>query len=508
MSKRTRVVGTHSFTLWILIVIVVLLLAGVAVGGLVVLPQIQRGQTQQARLDEAEQHYQAGVAFQNVGDWAAVEGEYKQVISIDANYKDVQARLAEVKAKLAENQATATAVAIAQAEQAQAEAQATATTQAQATAEAQANAQATATAQAEATATAKALDATATAETLEAQYQRGLGYINLEKWVEAKAELEQVFAADPNYKEVQAKLTEVEAKLKELNIPTATSTPTLTGTPLPDVTPTSTPVESSPTPQSVEAQIIVIDDKTHHLGDNKTNWDVPNPEGTSYTNRFWLDTIEPGVVLLRLDTFHIDSANPIWVNNQLVGVVPGSRDLSMDSDRWNLQVEVFVPGSILKVGENSVQIESYKEDDFMFRKLQAVTGATISPDPSHQTQLIVDDATHHIGDQKMNGWAVPAPEGTFYTKYFSLDSDPQSDAILQLASFEANYANVVWANGCYIGVLPGLGTKDWTPEVSMRIPMSCLSTGPNVIRIDSLKNDKGNHDDFMVKDIKILVTLK
>lgn len=108
----------------------------------------------------------------------------------------------------------------------------------------------------------------------------------------------------------------------------------------------------------------------------------------------------------------------------------------------------------------------------------------------------------------MNGWAVPAPEGTFYTKYFSLDSDPQSDAILQLASFEANYANVVWANGCYIGVLPGLGTKDWTPEVSMRIPMSCLSTGPNVIRIDSLKNDKGNHDDFMVKDIKILVTLK
>ena len=62
--------GTRSFTLWILIVIIALLLAGLAAGGLVVLPQIQQTQTRQARQAEAEQHYQAGVAFQKTGDWA------------------------------------------------------------------------------------------------------------------------------------------------------------------------------------------------------------------------------------------------------------------------------------------------------------------------------------------------------------------------------------------------------------------------------------------------------
>ena len=224
-----------------------------------------------------------------------------------------------------------------------------------------------------------------------------------------------------------------------------------------------------------------------------------------------MDTAEAGDILLRLDTFNVERANPIWVNNHLVGAVPRGGDLSWNPQRWNLQVEVFVSESILKVGENTVQIDSKKGDnydDFMFKNLQVVTGGMISPDPSHQTQLTVDDATHHIGDNKINGWAVPAPEGTFYTKYFSLDSAPQSDAILQLVSFDVHHANIVWVNDCYIGVLPGLGTDDWTPQVSMRIPMSCLSTGPNVIRIDALKDDKGNYDDFMVKDIKILVTLK
>ena len=261
MSKRTRVVGTRSFTMWILIVIVALLLAGVAVGGLVVLPRIQQTQTQQARLDEAEQHYQAGVAFQNVEDWTAAEGEFKQIIALDASYKDVQTRLAEVRAKLAEREATATAMAVAQAERARADAQTTET------------------AQAEATTTGQALAVTATAETLEAQYQRGLGYINLEKWVEAKSELEQVFEADPNYKEVQAKLAEVEAKLKELNIPTATPMPTPSDTPQPGVTPTDTPVESGPTPQTEKVQVIAIDDNTHRKrsGTKGSVWESAQP---------------------------------------------------------------------------------------------------------------------------------------------------------------------------------------------------------------------------------------
>ena len=251
MSRRTKVTGTRSFTLWLLIFIAVVLVVGVAAGGLFILPQIQSQQ-------DLEKHYQAGVAFQNVGDWDKAAGEYEQVIVIDANYQDVQMRLAEVRAKLAEREATATAMAVAQAEQAQMEAQATATAQAQTTVEAQAHAKATATAQAEqaqaeaqATATAQAQATaeaqtkaqataaaapTATAEALEAHYQKGLGYMNIGRREEAKAELEQVFEVDPNYKEVQAKLAEVEVEIAKLT-PTATPTSLATSTPPATATP-------------------------------------------------------------------------------------------------------------------------------------------------------------------------------------------------------------------------------------------------------------------------------
>jgi len=41
MSHRTRVTGTRSFTLWLLILIAVVLIAGMIAGGLFILPQIQ-----------------------------------------------------------------------------------------------------------------------------------------------------------------------------------------------------------------------------------------------------------------------------------------------------------------------------------------------------------------------------------------------------------------------------------------------------------------------------------
>ena len=207
MSQRTKVVGARTPVIWLLIAISLIVIAALAVGGLVLYPQMQKQQAEQSRVAEAEQHYQAGVAFQNVSDWTAAEGEYKQVIVLDANYKDTQSRLVEVKARLVGGATTATAVAIAQASQAQIQLQATATAQAQATTQA-----------------------------LEVRYQKGLGYMNMGQWADAKTELEQIFGVDPTYKDVQANLIEARQKLSELALLT------------PTVVPTKTPIPPTPTP--------------------------------------------------------------------------------------------------------------------------------------------------------------------------------------------------------------------------------------------------------------------
>lgn len=223
MSGRTRITGTRPTVMWLLVIIVLVLIAGLVVGVFIVYPQYQERQAAQATLEQVETHYQAGVAFQNVGDWEKAAREYEQVIQVKPNYKEVQTLLVQVKAEQAEAQAQATATAVAR------------------KTEAAAQAQAEATALAQATAVAQVADATATADALEAHYQKGLAYINLGKWEEAKTELEQVFAADPNYKEVQAKLAEVEAEI-QVSKPTATPTSTQSpATPTPPA-PTATPV--------------------------------------------------------------------------------------------------------------------------------------------------------------------------------------------------------------------------------------------------------------------------
>lgn len=207
--QRKSVVGTRSSLLWLLILAAVLLLAALAVVALVVAPQLQASRTEQARLAEVERHYQAGVAFQNMEDWAGAEGEYQQIITLDASYKDTPDRLTTVKARKREIAATATAEAVALAGRVQAEASATAQ-----------------------------VAPAATQQALETHYQKGLGYLNMKRWAEAKMELEQIFGIDPNYKDVQARLPEIMAQLAtptDVPMPVSTSAPQPTPTPKQDV---------------------------------------------------------------------------------------------------------------------------------------------------------------------------------------------------------------------------------------------------------------------------------
>jgi tetratricopeptide (TPR) repeat protein len=203
MSQQRTISGRRPVLVWFSILIVLILLVAVLIIILFIYPNYQRQQ-------QMEQHYQAGIAFQNVEDWDKALAEFEQAIRIDGTYKDVQTRLAEVKAKQQEVLATAQAKA----------------------------AQATATAEARA----KTIATTATAEALaqlEATYQKCLGAISLGRWAEAQTACDQVFAVDPNYKDVQTKLAEIEAKLAVLSAPTSTPTHT------PSLTPTVTPTPSS-----------------------------------------------------------------------------------------------------------------------------------------------------------------------------------------------------------------------------------------------------------------------
>ena len=64
MAYRTKVTGTRSATLWLLVVIVVVLIAGMGLGVPILWPRAKGRQ-------DLETHYQAGVTVQEIGARAA-----------------------------------------------------------------------------------------------------------------------------------------------------------------------------------------------------------------------------------------------------------------------------------------------------------------------------------------------------------------------------------------------------------------------------------------------------
>ena len=241
MAQRKSVRGSRSSVLWLAIILILVLAIALAAVVFVIGPERQLAvqatataqayisqatATAQAHASEIQRAYDAGVAFAAATDWDNAAEEFARVVGLEPGYRDATARLAEVKAKLTESAATATAEAVAQAERARLDAQATAT------------------AQVHATATTQAVAATATATAVETRYQKALAYVNLERWAEAQVELQAVFEIDPNYKDIQTQLAEVETRLAEIRALTPPVTPVPTRTPTPP--PTATPEIKSP----------------------------------------------------------------------------------------------------------------------------------------------------------------------------------------------------------------------------------------------------------------------
>lgn len=83
--------------------------------------------------------------------------------------------------------------------------------------------------------------------------------------------------------------------------------------------------------------------------------------------------------------------------------------------------------------------------------------------------VVVYLSTHHLGDQTIDFFDVPAPEGTVYTVDFSLPAHAVQDAFLRLETYNVEVANSVQVNGVEIGSLPGSWWLGWQP-----VALACL----------------------------------
>ena len=120
--------------------------------------------------------------------------------------------------------------------------------------------------------------------------------------------------------------------------PPPTDMPGPTETPAPPTeTPTPLPPTATPTPKLV--RVLEIDAPVHELTDTSP----------SFVTRFWLDDAPITGSFLFLSVEEMSFANPVWINDILVGIEPNATN-----DHFML----FVPSSVLRSGENELLIEA------------------------------------------------------------------------------------------------------------------------------------------------------
>ena len=99
MAQRHTISGRRTGLVWLSILVGLALIVALVAIVLFVYPNYQRQQ-------QVEQHYQAGVAFQETSDWDKAVEAYERVVAIDATYKDAQTRLTKGRTKQQEVPAT------------------------------------------------------------------------------------------------------------------------------------------------------------------------------------------------------------------------------------------------------------------------------------------------------------------------------------------------------------------------------------------------------------------
>lgn len=253
---------------------------------------------------------------------------------------------------------------------------------------------------------------------------------------------------------------------------------------------------STPTPVVTPQVFVVgIEGPAYKLSDHSS----------VFTTRFWLDEAVATGSFLVLDTDDIHYANPVWVNGKLVGAVPGS------GSGWQTELSLFIPASVLRTGENDLKFEAGRiknnYDDFRIQSIRLEVNQAPVPPEGEAAEILIDVETHHIGDDNINAWSISNPESPSYTKFFELQKQPTVGALLILRTFRVRCAIPLRVNDVLLGNLPGFSEEVWTDDVQIYIPSSHLQAGGNGMRIDSVScRGTSGHDDFMIKDIRILVS--
>lgn len=106
----------------------------------------------------------------------------------------------------------------------------------------------------------------------------------------------------------------------------------------------------------------------------------------------------------------------------------------------------------------------------------------LSDEAALPVPILIDDVTHHLGDQTVEFFDVPEPEDTVYTATFALPASAVQDSFLRFETYNVQAANPVRLNGVEVGVLPGTWWIGWQPTV-LAVPASTLQEGENTLVI-------------------------
>ncbi|MCA9434716.1 MAG: hypothetical protein KC978_02965 [Candidatus Omnitrophica bacterium] len=125
------------------------------------------------------------------------------------------------------------------------------------------------------------------------------------------------------------------------------------------------------------APFVFVDLSTHHLGDAVIeNFEVPTPEGVTYTENFHLTHFpNVGDATLSIDTYEVTTDRapvPVFLNDIQIGSL--CQKSPNETDFWD-QCAIHFDVNLLNVGTNTLRIESLEGnqrgdfDDFMFRMI-------------------------------------------------------------------------------------------------------------------------------------------